>query len=435
MTDRPSELLGRGGTVVDQTGGRRADVLVRDGEVAAVDAGVEGGPGAVVLEAGGCVVAPGLVDLHTHLREPGREESETIDTGSRAAALGGFTAIVAMPNTEPALDSADAVRSVLELAETACCDVAVAGAITVDRAGQRLAPMAEMAALGVRLFTDDGNGVQSAGMMRRALEYAAGLGVTLAQHCELDSLVACGVMHEGAWSSRLGLAGVTSLAEEVMVERDVALARERRARIHFLHLSTARSIELVRQARAEGLAVTAEVAPHHFTLTDDCVAGYDPVFRVNPPLRPERDRVAVLAGLADGTVDAIATDHAPHAPELKDLPFDEAPPGMLGLETALSLALTETDLALERVLALLSWQPAAIAGLDAPRGGGQGGPIAPGHAANLCVIDPDATWTVDAARLASRSRNTPYAGRQLRGRVRHTIVRGEPVVTDGEAQR
>jgi dihydroorotase len=425
----------RGGTVVDQTGERPADVLVADGRI--VEVGTVGSPprGARVLDAGGCVVAPGLVDLHTHLRQPGREEAETVESGARAASLGGFTAVVAMPNTEPTLDSAEAVRNVYELAATATAEVAVAGAITVGRQGQRLAPMAELAGLGVRLFTDDGSGVQSAGLMRRALEYATGLGVTLAQHCEEASLAGDGAMHEGAWSSRLGIPGMPSAAEEVMVARDVALARATGARIHFLHLSTAGSVELVRRAKAEGLPVTAEAAPHHFTLTDACTAGYDPVFKVNPPLRPASDVEAVKEGLADGTIDAIATDHAPHAPELKDLPFDQAPPGMLGLQTALSLALTELALPLSLILALMSWQPAAICGLDVDHGGDQGGPVAPGSVANLCVIDPTATWTVDPSALASRSRNTPYAGRTLTGRVRHTVFRGEPVVIDAEAQR
>jgi dihydroorotase len=224
-------------------------------------------------------------------------------------------------------------------------------------------------------------------------------------------------------------------AEEVMVARDIALARATGGRIHFLHLSTAVSIEMVRRAKAEGLEVTAEVAPHHFSLTDAATAGFDPVFRVSPPLRPGSDVDAVKLGLADGTVDAIATDHAPHAPEAKDLPFDQAPPGMLGLQTALALAVTELDLPLHLVLALLSWQPAALAGLDLPGGGAQGGPIVPGASANLCVIDPTATWTVEPSALASRSRNTPYAGRRLTGQVRHTVFRGEPVVIDAAAQR
>jgi len=434
----------RGGTVVDATGERRADVLVEGDRVVAVGPDLEAPRGADVLDAGGCVVAPGLVDLHTHLREPGHEEAETVETGTRAAALGGFTAVVAMPNTNPPLDSADAVRNVLELGRTAMAEVAVAGAITVGRAGERLAPMAELAALGVHLFTDDGAGVQSAGLMRRAMEYARGLDVTLAQHCEDGTLACDGAMHEGAWSSRLGIPGMPALAEEVMVARDIALARSTGARIHFLHLSTAASIDLVRRAKAEGVAVTAEAAPHHFTLTDACTAGYDPVFKVNPPLRPQDEVEAVKAGLGDGTIDAIATDHAPHAPEAKDLPFDQAPPGMLGLQTALALALTELRLPLARILALLSWQPAAIAGLDPGAGdpdtgpgsaGGHGGPVVEGSPANLCVIDPTATWTVDPFALASRSRNTPYAGRTLTGRVRHTLLRGEPVVVDAEAQR
>jgi dihydroorotase len=428
-------LLIRGGTLIDQAGERPADVLVAGGQVIEVGSRLTPPGGALVLEAEGAVVAPGLVDLHTHLREPGREEAETIETGARAAALGGYTAVVAMPNTEPPLDSAEAVRNVQELAAKVTTEVAVAGAISVGRAGERLAPMAELAALGVRLFTDDGAGVQSAGLMRRALEYATGLGVTLAQHCEDATLSAAGAMHEGAWSSRLGLPGTPALAEEVMVARDIALARATGARIHFLHVSTGPSVELVRRAKAEGLAVTAEAAPHHFSLTDACAAGYDPVFKVNPPLRPPVDVAAVKAGLADGTIDAIATDHAPHAPEFKDLPFDQAPPGMLGLETALALAIGELDLPLHRIVALMSRQPARICGLDVANGGTQGGPIVAGSVANLCVIDPRATWTVDPTTLASRSRNSPYAGRTMTGRVRHTVFRGEPVVVDGEAQR
>ena len=419
----------KGGRIIDATGQRAGDVLIDDdGRIAAVGPDLSA---AQVIDAGGCVVAPGLVDLHTHLREPGREESETVETGSRAAALGGFTAVVAMPNTEPAIDSAAVVRDVLELGRKALCDVRAAGAITVGRAGEQLAPMAEMAALGVRLFTDDGNGVQDNRLMRRALEYASGLGVTLAQHCEDESLSAGGHMHEGEWSSRLGIPGIPSEAEELMVMRDIALARLTGARIHFQHLSTDGAIAMVRAAKAGGLAVTAEAAPHHFTLTDECCASYDPVFKVNPPLRTAIDVAAVKAGLADGAVDAIATDHAPHAQEFKEQTFDEAPPGMLGLETALSLAITELDMDLSEILALLSWRPALIAGL----GELHGGPIEEGRPANLCVIDPNATWTVDPAKLASRSRNTPYAGRTLSGRVRHTFLWGEPVVLDGEPTR
>ena len=419
----------KGGRVIDATGERAADVLIDDdGLIAAVGPDLSA---AQTIDAGGCVVAPGLVDLHTHLREPGREESETVETGSRAAALGGFTGVVAMPNTEPAIDSAAVVRDVLELGRKALCDVRVAGAITVDRAGEQLAPMAEMAALGVRIFTDDGNGVQDNRLMRRALEYASGLGVTLAQHCEDESLSHGGHMHEGEWSSRLGIPGVPSEAEELMVMRDIALARLTGARVHFQHLSTDGSVAMVRAAKAGGLALTAEAAPHHFTLTDECCASYDPVYKVNPPLRTATDVAAVKAGLADGAIDAIATDHAPHAQEFKETTFDDAPPGMLGLETALALAMTELDLDLATILALLCWRPAVIAGLSETHGG----PIEQGRPANLCVIDPSATWTVDPAALASRSRNTPYAGRTLTGKVRHTFLFGEPVVLDGEATR
>lgn len=451
----PAEIVIKGGQVLDATGGRDADVVISGGRVVAVGADLDA---PTVLDAGGCLVTPGLVDLHTHLREPGREDAETVGSGSRAAALGGYTAVLAMPNTTPAMDCASVVREVLELGRAGPCDVHAAGAITVGRAGERLAPMAEMAALGVRIFTDDGAGVQDDRLMRRALEYAGGLGVTLAQHCEVSALSEGTCMHEGEWSARLGLPGQPAEAEELMVMRDIALARLTGARVHFLHLSTAGSVAMVAAAKAAGLAVTAEAAPHHFTLTDACCAGYDATFKVHPPLRSPNDVAAVIDGLAAGTIDAIATDHAPHPVEDKERPFDEAPPGMLGLEYALALALTRLvdgtsaapdDLDPERggvpgaagahtgarmtdadVIARLSWQPAAIAGMS-----DHGGPVAPGAAANLCVVDPRHRWRIDASGGASRSRNVPYAGLTVRGRVRHTICRGEAVVIDGELQR
>jgi len=422
-----ASIVIKGGRVLDQTGERVADVVVEGGRIAAIGPDLSG---STTIDAGGCVVAPGLVDVHTHLRQPGREEAETVQTGGRAAALGGYTCIVAMPNTEPSIDCASVVKDVLLLGRDSACDVRASAAITVGRAGERLTEMAELADLGVRIFTDDGNGVQDDRLMRRAMEYAGGLGIVLAQHCENEALSVGGHMHEGEWSSRLGIPGQPAEAEELMVMRDIALARLTGATVHFQHLSTAGSIAMVRAAKAGGMAVSAEATPHHFTLTHAACASYDPVFKVNPPLRADADVAAVKAGLGDGSLDAIATDHAPHAPELKELPFDQAPPGMLGLETALALALSELELPLAEVLALLSWRPAAIAGVtDA-----HGGLLEPGRPANLCVIDPNATWTVDAARLASKARNTPYDGRQVRGRVRHTFLRGEPVVLDAEAQ-
>ena len=431
--EQQREVLVRGGRVVDAGGERRADVLVRSGRIAAVgdDLHDEAARGHLLIDAGGCLVLPGLVDLHAHLREPGLEEAETVEAGARAAALGGFTCVVAMPNTTPPVDSAGVAREVLDLGRHACCDVRTAAAITVGRKGEQLTPMAELAALGVTLFTDDGVGVQDARLMRRALEYAHGLGVTLAQHCEDAALAAGGHMHEGEVSARLGLPGIPAEAEELMVMRDVALAQLTGARVHFQHLSTKGSVAIVRAAKAGGLPVTCEATPHHFTLTDESCTSFDPVFKVSPPLRPAADVRAVRDGLGDGTVDCIATDHAPHAPETKEQAFDQAPPGMVGLETALALALTQLDLAPTELVALLSTRPAAIAGVA----GEHGGPIEPGRPAHLCVVDPTETWVVDPTVLASRSRNTPYVGMTLTGAVRHTLLRGEPVVLDGKAQR
>jgi dihydroorotase len=437
-----ASLVIRGGTVVGPEGTARLDVVVAGDRIVALAESVDPPSGVTVLDASGCLVGPGLVDLHTHLRQPGREEAETVESGARAAALGGYTALVAMPNTEPPIDSAGVAREVLALGRGCLAEVAVAGAITVGRAGAALAPMGELADLGVTLFTDDGTGVQDGSLMRRALDYAKGLGVTLAEHCEDTALAGGGAMHEGSWSGRLGIPGMPAAAEEAMVARDIALARLTGAPLHFLHLSTAGSVDLVRRAKAEGLAVTAEAAPHHMLLTHALCAGYDPVFKVNPPLRTDEDVAAVVAGLCDGTIDAVATDHAPHAPEAKDLPFDQAPPGMLGLQTALLVAweVLSPRLGAARIFALMSAQPAAIARLSAtdarPAGHSpQGVPVEAGAAANLCVFDPAALSVVDAGALASRSRNTPYAGRTFHGAVRHTVLRGEPVVIDATAQR
>jgi dihydroorotase len=431
-----TEVLLSGGRVVDVTGARDADVRVVDGVIAEVGASLTPGSGALVLDAEGCVVAPGLVDIQVHFREPGREDSETVETGSRAAALGGCTAVVCMPNTEPPLDDAAVVQSVQERGRSAgLCDVHPAGCITRGRQGRELAPMGELYDVGVRIFTDDGDCVADAAVMRRAFEYATALpGAVLAQHAEDPALVRGGHMHEGAWSSRLGIPGRPTEAESSIVARDLQLAKRTGGRYHLLHMSAAASAELVRVAKADGVRVTAECTPQHLVLTDAACEDFDPVFKMNPPLREQSDVDALRAALRDGTIDAIATDHAPHAPETKDVPFEEAPPGMLGVETALAVVLTtlvEPGLCtFEQVLAAMSWQPARIAGLDA-----HGGPVEPGRPAHLCVIDPAHQWVVGCERLASRSRNTPWEGWKLTGKVRHTIYAGTPTVINHEAQK
>jgi dihydroorotase len=428
-------VLISGGVVVDQAGERRADVLVDGDHVAEVGADLAVPEPATTLDATGCVVAPGFVDLHAHLREPGGENAETIETGSRAAALGGYTAVVAMPNTDPPADARSVVELVREQAARAgLCDVHPAGCITVGRRGEQLAPVAELAAAGVRVFTDDGAGVQDPLLMRRALEYAGGFDVVLAQHCEVSALTVGAVMHEGTCCSELGVPGWPALAEELMVHRDIELARLTGAPIHLLHLSTVGSVGLVRRAKADGVAVTAEVAPHHLCLTDEKLRGFDPRFKVNPPLRTRVDIEALVDGVADGTIDAIATDHAPHPAEAKERPLDEAPPGMLGLETALGVCLpilVEAGMSIAGVVAALTWKPAAIAHLTERHGG----PIAADRPANLVVFDANESWEVTPAKFASRSRNTPYAGTELRGRVRHTVLDGMPIVIDGVALR
>ena len=426
----------RGGRILDETTdvqGRLADIHIAGGVITeVVDAGSKLPKADIDLDATNCFVSPGFVDLHVHLREPGREESETIETGSRAAALGGFTAVVAMPNTEPSQDSRIVVEFVrAQGVRAGLCEVLPSGCITVGRAGQALAPYSELRDAGVTLFTDDGNGVQDPLLMRRALEYARDLDITLAQHCEVSSLTVGAVMHEGSCCSHLGLPGWPAIAEELMVHRDIELVRLTGSRIHFLHLSTERSVEMVRRAKAEGLPITAEATPHHFTLTDEALRSFDPVFKVNPPLRTPSDIAALKEGLRDGTIDAIATDHAPHASHLKEQPLDQAPPGMLGLETALALSLTELKMDAQAVVAALSWKPARIAGV----GDRHGRPVAVGESANLAIFDPTCEWVVDREVVASKSKNTPYHGRTVRGKVRHTVFSGQVVVRDGVAQR
>ncbi len=427
----------RGGRVITETSSDVADVLITDGRISEVGSNLDAPEGATVIDAEGCWVGPSFVDLHTHLREPGREEAETIGSGARAGALGGYGALVAMPNTEPALDTPALVSFVLARGAQTPLDIAVAGAITQGRQGEKLAPMAEMTALGVRLFTDDGTGVQNAAVMRRALTYAKSLGVRLAQHCEDDALAAGGSMNEGALSSRLGLVGRPALSEELMVLRDIELVRLTGCPLHFMHLSTRRSLHLVAAARLEGLPVTCEVAPHHLTLDESALESYDPIFKVHPPLRSRRDVEGLRDALVRGDIDAVATDHAPHASELKDLPFDEAPPGMLNLEHAGSLAyeaLGEHPSA-HTFFSVMSRTPARIAQLRRedkhPDHSAHGGGMTVGEDANLVVFDPAARWRVDRFALASRAMNTPYDQREMRGRVRALVVRGSLVVKDG----
>jgi dihydroorotase len=429
----------RGGLIIGGGTPSVGDVLVVDGVVAEVGERIDAPGAAREIDAEGCWVGPGFVDLHTHLREPGREEAETIESGALAGALGGYSALVAMPSTEPALDNVALVSYVLERGTHAAIDVAVAGAITLGRRGEALAPIAEMAALGVRIFTDDGDGVQDPLLMRRALTYAKPLGVRLAQHCEDERLAAGGSMNEGAVSSRLGLVGRPALAEELMVLRDIELVRLTGGALHFLHLSTERSVAMAVGARAEGLAVTFEVTPHHFTLDEDACATFDAMFKVHPPLRTSSDVAALRAAMLEGLVDAVATDHAPHAPQLKDLPFDEAPAGMLGLEHAASL--THEALGTESCdptlfFQLLSRGPARIAQLrredQRPRHSAHGGDVVAGEDANLVVFDPRERWTVRREEMASRSTNTPYDARSMTGKVRATLSRGRLVVDRGE---
>jgi dihydroorotase len=429
----PEPILFEGARVIDPASGRDeiADVLVGDGVIAS-------SPGAskpAVLDCRGLVLAPGLVDLHTHLRQPGREDKETVETGCRAAALGGFTAVAPMANTEPVADNAAVIHEVLDLARAAgTCDVFPVGAITRGLEGEAMAELGEMVEAGVRLFSDDGHCVPNARVLRNALTYVRAFeDVVIAEHCEDAALAEGGQMHEGLISSSLGLVGQPREAEEVVVARDLAVARLSGGRLHLCHLSSRGSVEMVRRAKAEGLRVTAEVTPHHLAFADEELVTYDTNMKMNPPLRSAEDRDALRAGLADGTIDAVATDHAPHAVEEKEAEFDQAPFGTIGLETALAAVLThlvEPGLVpLARALEAMSTAPARILGAH-----DHGGAIAPGRPANLVAFDPAAEWTVEPP-FASKSRNSAFLGRGLCGKVVHTMLRGVLVVADGKAQR
>jgi len=428
------DLVLRGGRVVDPASGTDhvRDVTVSEGRISSNGASQD----AEEIDCRGLVVAPGLVDLHAHLRQPGFEHKETVETGARAAAVGGYTAVAAMANTEPVADNAAVIAEVLAAAaRAALCDVFPIGAITKGLQGDVLAEMGEMVDAGVRLFSDDGHPVASARVLRNALTYAKAFPheVVIADHCEEPTLVRDGQMNEGAVSYALGLAGRPGTAEEIAVARDLAVARLTGGRLHLCHLSTAFAVELVRGAKREGLRVTAEVTPHHLALTDDELVTYDTNLKVNPPLRTAADREALRRAVADGTIDVIATDHAPHAVEEKDAEFDRSPPGTIGLETALAVVLTELvaegDIDLTRAIELLSTGPARILGAAE-----HGGPIDAGRPANLVVFDPDLSWTVEPP-FASKARNSAFLGRTLRGRVRYTVLRGDLVVEEGKATR
>jgi dihydroorotase len=425
---RPTYLL-RG---VRPLGGDPTDLLLRAGVISEVGAGLSCA-GATVVAGDGLIALPGLVDLHTHLREPGREDAETVESGTRAAARGGFTAVHAMANTDPVADTAGVVEQVWRLGrEAGWVDVRPVGAVTVGLRGERLAELGAMAesAAGVRVFSDDGNCVSDAVLMRRALEYVKAFDGVVAQHAQEPRLTEDAQMHEGEVSAVLGLRGWPAVAEEAIVARDVLLAGHVGSRLHVCHVSTAGSVEIVRWAKGRGVRVTAEVTPHHLLLTDELVRSYDPVFKVNPPLRTDADVQALRAALADGTIDIVATDHAPHPAEDKDCEWAVAAMGMTGLETALSVVaatMVETG--------LLDWAGVARRMAVTPAAIGrvvdQGRPLAVGEPAHLTLIDPAARWRVDPAAMVSMGRNSPYRGRDLPGRVVATFYGGHATVLDG----
>lgn len=414
--------------------GEPVSLVVRDGVVTDIGSGLMGP--SETLDAEGLVLLPGFVDLHAHLREPGGEESETIATGSAAAALGGFTAVFAMPNTDPVADTAVVVEHVRRRgAEVGLVDVHPVGAVTVGLEGVKMAELGTMARspAQVRMFSDDGRCVHDPVVMRRALEYASALDVVIAQHAEDHRLTAGAQAHEGVVASRLGLAGWPATAEETIVARDCALAREAGAALHVCHVSSARTVEVLRAAKAAGVRVSAEVTPHHLLLTDAALTGYDPVHKVNPPLRAAADTAACRAALAAGVIDVVATDHAPHAAQYKDTEWAAAKPGMLGLQTALSVVvhtMVEPGLLDWRGVArVLSQRPAELVGLP-----DQGRPIAVGEPATFALVDPDGVWTVRGAALASIASNTPYEGMRLPATVVATVLRGRLTTRDGKVR-
>jgi dihydroorotase len=422
-----SATLLKGGRVVDPSQGmdQVADVLLQDGKVESVGVNLGAPDGARVIEVKGRVVAPGLIDLHVHFREPGQEDLETVATGAMAAVAGGFTSVCAMPNTDPVTDNQAAIGFIVRQAQrSAKARVYPIGAITLGQKGEKLAEFGEMVGAGAVAVSDDGKPVVSSHMMRTALEYAKTFGIPVADHCEEPTLSHGGVMHEGLVSTRLGLKGIPSAAEEIMVARDIILAELTGGHVHLCHMSTRGSVELIRRAKDKGLRVTAEATPHHFSLTHERCQGYDTNAKMNPPLREEADREAIRQGLKDGTLDVISTDHAPHHYDAKEREFDDAPNGIIGLETSLGLAMTQLVhgglITLPQLIARMSTDAARIFRLP-------GGTLRKGSVADVVILDPDLEWTVRPEDSFSKSRNTPFAGERLRGRAVTTIVRGSVV--------
>jgi len=415
----------RNGRVIDPGGiNGQADVLIQNGKIAQVAKGLAVPPGATVMDAAGKWVLPGFVDLHVHLREPGFEYKETIQTGTSAAVAGGFTSVCCMPNTSPVNDNQSVTEFILDKARAAgLAHVFPIGAITKGSEGKELAEFGELKDAGCVAVSDDGKPVMNGMVMRRALEYARAFALTVVDHCECLHLSEGGCMHEGLVATEMGLHGVPAAAEDVMVARNLALAELTGGRLHLAHLSTAGSVRMVREAKARGIKVTAEACPHHFLLTDEAVREFNTNAKMNPPLRSRKDVDTIKAGLKDGTIDAIATDHAPHADFEKQREFDYAPFGIVGLETAWGLALTLVDeglLSVEQVVALLTVQPARAFGLSK-------GTLAVGADADVTLVDPDAQWVVEPEQFRSKGRNTPFAGWKLKGRVTTTIVGGRVV--------
>jgi dihydroorotase len=420
--------LCRRGRLSPQTG----FLQVKRGRIEALGETTFTGEGLPAWDAGGLVCAPGLVDLHVHFREPGQEEKETVMTGSRAAAAGGFTSVVTMPNTEPPIDNPGLVRYIVDRGEEAgCCRVYPSGSISAGRRGEVLAEFGAMGEAGAVAFTDDGSSVSNGRLMRNALAYASSLGVPIVTHAEDHALSGDGVMHEGYWSTRLGLAGLSRVSEDAATFRDVELARVTGGHLHVAHVSTRGAVEIIRRAKAEGVHVTAEVAPHHFALDHSRCRHYSPLFKMKPPLREAEDVAAVTEALAEGVIDCVATDHAPHTDTEKEFLFDQAPFGVIGLETALAVGITYLvlpgRLELGQLVAAMSERPAALMGLPVGR-------LEEGGEADFILLDPAEKWVVDGARFRSRSRNCPFIGETLTGRVRATFLGGKPVARVDERE-